>query len=231
MKKSQHNLQTLYPLISSVFCTLVVLANILSTKMVAFPWLELSIPAGLFFYPLTFLCSDLVTEIFGIKKAKTMVYIALAMSLFSFSMIQISLALPNYNREEELAFQNVLGCSRLRILSSLFSYIVSQMTAIYLYTAIKRWTGPAWLWLRGNGSTGLAQMLDTVLIDLCFLWWGLDMSMERVFPIMLFSYAYKLFFNAACTPVLYLLVFSIRARQPEPEPTFHTPIATQGSFL
>ena len=146
-------------------------------------------------------------------------------------MIQTSLALPNYNREEELAFQNVLGCSRLRILSSLFSYIASQIAAIYLYTAIKRRTGPAWLWLRGNGSTGLAQILDTVLIDLCVLWWGLDMTMEQVFPVMLFSYAYKLFFSAACTPILYLLVFLIRGGQAEPKPTFHAPIATQGSLL
>ena len=70
----------LYQWIGAAFCTLVILANILSAKMVAFPWLKLSIPAGLFFYPLTFLCSDLVTEIFGIKKAKAMVYIAFLVS-------------------------------------------------------------------------------------------------------------------------------------------------------
>jgi uncharacterized integral membrane protein (TIGR00697 family) len=227
MTKSK--LQTLYQVIGAVFCTLVVLANILSAKMVSFPWFGLSIPAGLFFYPLTFLCNDLVTEVFGAKKAKTMVYIALGMSLFSFGMIQISLALPSYDKREELMFQNVLGCSSLRIFSSLVSYTVSQIAAIHFYTAIRGWTGPAWLWLRNNGSTGLSQIIDTILIDLLFLWWGLGMSMVQVMPIMFFSYVYKLVFSAACTPFFYFFVFLVRRRQREP--IFHTPIQTQGSPL
>lgn len=205
-------LQLLYQTICASFCVIVVLSNILSAKMVALPLIALSVPAGLIIYPLTFLLSDLVTEIFGAKRAKLMVYIALAMSLLSFCIIQIGLSLPIKGLNDQKAFQAVLGLSGLRIFSSLLSYITSQIVDIRLYAAIKRWTGPKCLWLRNNGSTCISQLVDTVMIDMIFLWWGLGMTMAEVFPIMLFSYAYKAFFSVACTPFFYLLVFLIQER-------------------
>jgi uncharacterized integral membrane protein (TIGR00697 family) len=189
-----------------------VLSNILSVKMVALPLLAFSIPAGLITYPLTFLLSDLVTEVFGAKRAKLMVYIALAMSLLSFGVIQVALMLPESGPDEQTAFQTVLGLSGLRIFSSLISYMTSQLVDIQLYAAIKRWTGPKFLWLRNNCSTCVSQIVDTAMIDLIFLWWGLGMTMAEVAPIMLFSYTYKAFFSVACTPIFYLLVFVIRGR-------------------
>lgn len=205
-------LQAIYQVICASFCVIVVISNILSAKMVTLPFLALSIPAGLITYPLTFLLSDLMTEIFGAKKAKLMVYIALAMSLLSFGMIQIVLLLPESGFDEQKAFQAVLGLSGLRIFSSLSSYLISQLVDIQLYAAIKQWTGPKFLWLRNNGSTCISQIVDTVMIDLIFLWWGLGMTMAEVVPIMLFSYAYKAFFSVACTPIFYFLVFLMRAR-------------------
>jgi uncharacterized integral membrane protein (TIGR00697 family) len=205
-------LQVLYQAICASFCVIVVVSNILSAKMVALPLLALSIPAGLIIYPLTFLLSDLVTEIFGARRAKLMVYIALAMSLLSFGMIHVGLLLPTNSLDEQGAFQTVLGLSGLRIFSSLISYVTSQLVDIQLYAAIKRWTGPKFLWLRNNGSTCVSQIVDTVMIDLIFLWWGLEMTMAEVVPIMLFSYAYKAFFSVACTPVFYLCVFLIQGK-------------------
>lgn len=205
-------LQAIYQVICASFCVIVVISNILSAKMITLPFFALSIPAGLITYPLTFLLSDLVTEIFGAKRAKLMVYIALAMSLLSFGMIQIALLLPESGFDEQKTFQVVLGLSGLRIFSSLISYLTSQLVDIQLYAAIKKWTGPKFLWLRNNGSTCVSQIVDTVMIDLIFLWWGLGMTMTEVAPIMLFSYAYKAFFSVACTPIFYFLVFLIRGR-------------------
>jgi queuosine precursor transporter len=228
-------LQAIYQVICASFCVIVVISNILSAKMVTLPYLALSIPAGLITYPLTFLLSDLVTEIFGAKRAKLMVYIALAMSLLSFGMIQIALLLPESGFDEQKAFQAVLGLSGLRIFSSLISYLTSQLVDIQLYAAIKKWTGPKFLWLRNNGSTCVSQIVDTVMIDLIFLWWGLGMSMAEVVPIMLFSYAYKAFFSVACTPIFYFLVFLIRGRWQSVNQVFSfsntLTIETKGSIL
>jgi uncharacterized integral membrane protein (TIGR00697 family) len=200
----------LYQILSASFCVIVIISNILSAKMVMLPLIHLAIPAGLITYPLTFLLSDLVTEIFGAKRARFMIYMTLGMNLLSLGMIQVGLWLPTTSFDEQIAFQTVLGLSSIRIFSSLTSYAVSQVVDVQLYAAIKRWTGPKWLWLRNNGSTCTAQLVDTILIDLLFLFWGLGMSMAEVLPIIFFSYLYKALFSFACTPLFYLLVFLIR---------------------
>ena len=205
--------QFLYQLLVASFSVIVVLSNILSVKLVKLPWLLPSVPAGLITYPLTFLLSDLVTEIFGARRAKAMVYIALSMSLLSFALIQWGLILPSEQREMQSAFHTVLGLTGVRVFSSLIAYVTAQMVDIHLYAAIKRRTGMKWLWLRNNASTCVSQLVDTVMIDLLFLWWGLSMPMTEVFPILIFSYVYKTFFSAACTPLFYALVFLIRGKK------------------
>lgn len=213
IKVLENQNQMLYQTICASFCVTIVLCNILSAKMTLLPILGFPIPAGLIFYPLTFLLSDLVTEIFGSKKAKLMVYIAFAASLLGFGMIQLSLLLPSATLDDHSAFQAVLGLSGLRIFSSLISYLISQLVGIQLYAAIRLWTGPTFLWLRNNVSACLSQIIDTVIIDLLFLCWGLNMSIADVIPIMLFSYFYKAFASVVCTPLFYLFVFLIRGKK------------------
>ncbi|MCB1213437.1 MAG: queuosine precursor transporter [Chlamydiia bacterium] len=204
--------QIIYQVICSVFSVIVVISSILSAKMIMLPLFHLQVPAGLVIYPITFLLSDLVTEVFGAKYAKLMVYVALAMSLLSFAIIQVGLVLPGTDSETNKAFQTLLGLTGLRIFSSLIAYLTSQIVDIQLYAAIKRWTGPKWLWLRNNGSICISQIIDTVMIDLIFLWWGLGMTLAEVAPIMVFSYLYKACFSIACTPLFYVLVFLVRGK-------------------
>jgi queuosine precursor transporter len=202
---------TLYQTITAAFCVIVVISNIISAKMIRLPYpQDFSIPAGLITYPLTFLLSDLVTEIFGPKRAKLMVYTALAMSLLSFGIIHLALVLPASAQGEQTAFQAVLGLSGLRIFSSLTAYIVAQIVDIQLYALIKRWTSSRFLWVRNNGSTCASQIVDTVIIDIIYLYWGLGMAFTEVAPVMVISYAYKAFFSIASTPLFYLSVFLVK---------------------
>lgn len=207
-------MQILYQIISAAFCVIVVLSNIISAKLIQLPLVQdFSIPAGLIIYPLTFLLSDLVTEIYGAKKAKQMIYIALGMSLLSFGIIQIALLLPASPLENSNAFHATLGLSGLRIFSSLTAYLVAQIVDIQLYALIKIWTRERFLWLRNNGSTLVSQLVDTVIIDIIYLYWGLNMEMTQVLPIMVFSYAYKSLFSATSTPLLYFFLFLIKRWQ------------------
>ena len=130
------------------------------------------------------------------------------MSLLSFCMIQLSLLLPS--NVDDRAFREVLGLSGLRIFSSLTAYIIAQVVDIQLYSLIKSWTGERFLWVRNNGSTCISQLIDTIVIDIIFLYWGLGLSMNIVFPIMVLSYAYKAFFSFAATPLFYVCVHLFR---------------------
>lgn len=202
-----------YNIISAAFCVIVVLSNLISAKMVILPYFSLSIPTGLIAYPLTFLLNNIVTEIFGPKKAKLMVYSAFGMSLLSFLMIEGALLLPTDQIEIQNAFTLVFGLNSLRIFSSLVAYITAQIADIHAYILIKKWTHSRFLWLRNNGSTCISQLIDTIVIDLVFFYWGLQMEMKEILPIMLFSYAYKTLFSLSCTPLFYFCVYFFQRKE------------------
>lgn len=206
------SLFTLYHILSASFCVIVVLSNILSAKLVKVPFFfDLIVPAGLVTYPLTFLISDLVTEVFGTKKARHMVYVTLGMNGLSFAIIYLALLLPAHLDRESAAFQTVLGLSGLRIVASLTAYMISQLVDIQLYSQIKKWTGPRFLWVRNNASTCISQLVDTFLVDIIYLYLGLHMGLQEVVSIMGISYAYKAFFSFAITPLFYLCVYLVRS--------------------
>lgn len=210
---TEKKLLTVYQAICATFCVIVVISNIISAKMVKLPYVEFGVPAGLVTYPLTFLLSDLVTEIFGPRKAKQMVYTALFMNLLGFAIVQLALILPSTNQEDQNTFQLVLGLSGLRIFSSVTAYLIGQIVDIQLYALIKKWTDSRFLWLRNNGATCLSQIVDTIIVDVLFLYLGLGMSWKEVFPIMVASYIYKAFFSIASTPIFYMCVSLIRSNE------------------
>lgn len=203
MSNTLSRMEKSYLVLCTSFTLIAVFSNIISIKLVTLPYLNIQIPAGLLIYPLTFLLSDLVTEIFGVAKAKWMVYVALGMNIFSIGILELALWLPTSNEEHQKAFQIVLGLGTLRIVSSLISYIIAQIVDIQVYASIKKRTGSRYLWLRNNLSTCISQMIDTILIDILYLYWGLGMAFQDVLPIMVFSYLYKAVFSFLLTPLLY----------------------------
>lgn len=195
----------LYSSLCCIFCLLVVLSNILSAKMVLLPLSNLEVPAGLLTYPLTFLIADLVTEIYGKEKAKSMVYTTLGINIACLALIQIVLVLPS--ARTQTAFHEVFELSSLRIFASLTAYFASQIVDIQLYTQIKKLTGNSLLWVRNNGATCISQFLDTIIVDLIYLYGGLGMNLMDVLPVILISFCYKTFFSVLNTPLFYLSVF------------------------
>lgn len=190
----------LYPQLSAAFCTLVVLSNLLSAKMVSL--FGLSLPAGIFTYPLTLLLSNGVNELYGAKLARQMVYTGLGMVVLSLGVIELGLWLPS---TEAAAFKEVFSLSRLRIGASLAAFLTSQLAEVALYARLKRWQGCP-LWLRSSGAVGLAQLVDTLFLDLIFLCWGMGWALQELLPVILFSYSYKALSAIAFTPLLYLLL-------------------------
>lgn len=167
---------------------------------------DFSIPAGLLVYPLSFFLCDLITEIYGTIQAKKMVYLAFGLSLLSCLIITVTLFAPSPTRENYQQFQDVFGLSGILLVASLIAYIVSQTIDIQIYAIIKLWTGEHHLWLRNNGSTWIAQLVDTVIVNFIHLYLGVGMKISEVIFIVLFSYTYKCFSSIAMTPFFYFAV-------------------------
>ncbi|MCH9628051.1 MAG: queuosine precursor transporter [Chlamydiales bacterium] len=186
-------------LIGTTFAGVVLISNLLSAKMVSLPF-GLDIPAGLWVYPFAFVLNNLMTELHGARQAVRMIYLTLALNGLIFVVIQGMLLLS-----VATALYEALKLSGLRIAASLIAYVCSQLVAIAVFTQIRRWTGLSHFWLRLNGSMWIAQLVDTFLIDLIFLYWGLAWDWGLVAPVMLFSFLYKGCFSLILTPLFYRL--------------------------
>ena len=223
--------ESVFAVLMAGFVVVLVLTNIIGVKLfLAFPQ---SMPNGLFgeavtlttgliTYPITFLLTDIVCEVFGRKRANLMVATGFVMSLLTLVLIQISLVLPgapawpsgnpHYGSVAEMqqAFESVFTLPGILILGSMTAYLVAQLMDVKLFHFWKELTHGRHLWLRNNASTMISQLVDTIIVNSIFLGLGLGLDWGLVAKIIAASYLFKLLMAAADTPFIYLGVWLVR---------------------
>ena len=169
----------IYLYLAALFITSLVVSNLIFQKF--FYWYPFDmeifgeplfkISVGLLPYPLTFLITDAISEIYGKKKANQVVIAGIFASFFSLGIIYISQKVPALETSpvSDETFNNVFGNARLAVLASMLSYLFAQFVDIQLYHFWKKLTKGKHLWLRNNFSTFASQFVDTfsVITLLC----------------------------------------------------------------
>lgn len=164
MKQTNKNLI----LLNGIFITSLVVANIISAKIVTF-W-GLVIPAAIVAYPLTFLMTDVIGEIWGKEQANQTVRIGFWCQLISLVLIGLSILLPVApfadNQEQ---FRGVMGSSFRVVLASMVAYLCSQSWDVWIFHKIRE-KNVAHKWVRNNLSTMTSQIIDTaIFITIAFI--------------------------------------------------------------
>lgn len=202
MKKTYSNLLIL----NTVFVTALLIANVAASKVVSF-W-GLTVPAAIVAYPLTFLVTDIIGEIWGKDEANRTVKIGVLCQLISLALISIAVALPVASfADNQEAFESVLGQSARVVVASLVAYLCSQSWDVWVFHKIRdayirkhgSTKGGKWIW--NNASTMTSQIIDTaIFITIGF--WGVVPNL----PAMIISqYVVKWFYALLDTPFFYLL--------------------------
>tara|TARA_X000000950_G_C13851818_1_gene634809 strand:- start:997 stop:1701 length:705 start_codon:yes stop_codon:yes gene_type:complete len=222
----------IFSILMSIFVVTLVLTNIIGTKIFllfdqTFPnglfGSPLALTAGIITYPITFLVTDVTSEIFGKAKASLMVLVGFFCSLLSLVIITIVLNLtPSkvwltgtaYSTLDEivLAFETVFSLPGVLIFASMSAYLIAQLIDVNIFHFIKKITNSKYLWLRNNISTMVSQLIDTIIVNTIFLYFGMGLSFEIVYKIIIANYIIKLIFAAIDTPIVYLIVNFIRKR-------------------
>ena len=171
------------------------------------------ISVGILPYPITFLITDLISEIYGKKKANEVVFGGIIASFFAMGIIYISNIVPatSWSPVSDEIFSTVFGSTSIAVISSMLAYLFAQFVDIQIYHFWKRVTKGKHLWLRNNFSTFLSQFIDTatVLILLC----SFGEIQWRLFSgLLMAGFLFKVIIAALDTPILYLFVFFIRKR-------------------
>ena len=206
----------IYLILASMFIAALVVSNLIFQKF--FYWnpfglfrFELSV--GILPYPITFLITDVISEIYGRKKANQVVIAGIFASAFSMGIILIANYVPSIDSSpvnNEL-FNKVFGLSPIAVLASMLAYLFAQFIDIRIFHFWKRKTKGRHLWLRNNFSTFSSQFIDTftVITLLCSF---------QVLPWSLFStllisgFLFKIVIALLDTPILYFIVYLFRSR-------------------
>lgn len=211
----------IYLFLAALFITSLVVSNLIFQKF--FYWYPFSVhlfgsnlfelSVGILPYPITFLITDLISEIYGKKKANQVVTAGIFASFFSIVILLIAQAVPAIPASpvDDATFDKVFALSPLAVLASMLAYLFAQYIDIRIYHFWKNLTRGKMLWLRNNFSTFASQFIDTftVIVLLCSfgvlpwsMFWGLLVS----------GVLFKILVAALDTPLLYLLVFLFRKK-------------------
>lgn len=221
----------LYCWFTAAFAVILVLTNIIGPKLFLFDagpisaWLNdgeaLTLTAGIITYPLTFWLTDVVSEIWGRKRADLMVIFGFLMSLLMLGILSIARALPpspfwsvpqhgfETGAEMQLAFLGVFSNPGILLFASMFAYLVAQLFDVRLYHFWWRVTKGRHLWIRNNGSTLISQLVDTILVNGIFLRWGYGMEWPAIWSVILAVYVCKAGLAMIDTPLIYLGVRAV----------------------
>jgi len=213
--------QRIYLLLGALFITSLVVSNLIFKKF--FYWypfdIELfgekifEISVGILPYPITFLITDLISEIYGKKSANQVVVVGIVASFFSMLIVFVANAVPatEWAPVKDEMFSVVFGSTSIAVLASMLAYLFAQFVDIHIYHYWKRLTKGKHLWLRNNFSTFLSQFIDTATVLLLLCSFG-EISWERFAGLLAGGFIFKVMIAALDTPLLYLGVHLFRKR-------------------
>ena len=201
--------------LATLFATCLLVANIIAVKLVSIGgWF---VPAGVIAYPLTFLFTDVIAELYGRKIASRVVWVGFGASVLMVILVFGGKLLPPApSWEDQPAYESILGMVDRITLASMIAYLVSQHHDVFAFHFWRQKTKGRFLWLRNNASTMVSQALDTGLF-ITIAFWGVY-STEILLNMLRTQYIIKLAIAACDTPFCYMLVGLLRERVKQTPP-------------
>ncbi len=228
--------ERVYLVLAGTFVTLLVLTNIVGTKLFSSPLNpEWALTTGILTYPFTFLATDIVSEVYGKKRADFMVVVGFCMSMLMLLILQMAMRVPPHpawvtdmgffadgwragaDMPEQTglqgyqhAFESVFAVNGILLFGSMLAYATAQLTDNFLFHSLKRLTHGKYLWLRNNASTWVSQLVDTLIVNSILFYLGFGMELMLGLQIMMVIYLHKVIIAALDTPLVYLGVYLVR---------------------
>jgi len=121
------------------------------------------VAVGVLPYPITFLCTDFISELYGRNRASQVVWMGFILNLWVVAVLWVGGALPG---TEAPAFFEIRRLAFGAVAASMIAYLVAQLVDVHVFHFWKKLTNNKHLWLRNNGSTLVSQLVDTTAVIL-----------------------------------------------------------------
>lgn len=187
--------------LNGFFVISLLVSNVTASKIISIG--NLIVPAAVVAYAITFLCTDVIGELYGKEEANKTVRLGFILQLFSIGLLYVAIKLPPapFMVEYNEVFQQVLGQSLRVVIASLIAYTISQFNDVYIFHKLKDIHGSKHKWLRNNLSTITSQLIDTsIFITIAF--YGI---VPNLWALILGQFTIKVVLALLDTPFFYLL--------------------------
>ncbi|MFC1918481.1 queuosine precursor transporter [Chloroflexota bacterium] len=202
------NISHRFVIITAIFVTCLITANIIAVKIVSFG--SVILPAAIFVFPVSYIFGDVLTEVYGYRSARRVIWLGFICNLvfvFFAWLGQILPPAPFWKGQE--AYESILGYTPRLLVASFSGYLVGEFANSFILAKMKILTRGRWLWSRTIGSTIVGQGLDTsVFITLAFI------GTASFAPVMLlYHWLAKIAIEAAATPLTYAVVKDLKKKE------------------
>ena len=204
----------IYLYLAAIFIAALVVCNLIANKFITIDlgFKTFVISSGVLPYPITFLITDILSEIYGKKKTGRIVWVGFGASLFVLGVLLLAqqfTAIAGSPVDDE-TFNKVFGNSWRVIFASMTAYLCAQLIDVRIYHFWKEKTAGKHLWLRNNFSTVFSQLVDTTLV-VCVLFLGIRSNSE-ILQFILDGWLFKILCAFIDTPLLYASTSLIRKK-------------------
>src|SRR5216117_434859 len=158
----------LFVVATGLFVASLIAANIIAVKQIAIgDWF---VPAGVVIFPLSYILGDVLTEVYGYRSARRVIWLGFLCNLVVVGAIWVAglwPAAPFW--KDQPAWNSILGFTPRLLMASFLAYLVGEFTNSFVLARMKIFTEGRWLWSRTIGSTVVGEGLDSlVFITLAF---------------------------------------------------------------
>ena len=209
--KGNKTVSMTFLLIAAAYVTCLLLSNIIAGKMWAVTE-NITLPAAVILFPVTYIFGDIFTEVYGFKKARIIIWLGFACSFFAVGIYLITIALPHPGFwEGQEAYATVMGTTPRVAVASFAGYLFGEFSNSIVLSKLKVKTNGSKLWLRTILSTVVGEGFDSVIFITISFWGTMDNS--TVLQMILFQYLFKVIYEVLFTPVTYKIVDVVKKKE------------------
>jgi len=203
-----------YIILAGIFIASLVTCNLIANKFVTVDlgFKVFIVSAGILPYPLTFLVTDLISELYGQRKANLVVFSGFIASMFVLLFLWLGSqfeAIPG-SIVNDSTYNSVFQNAWRLIAASMVAYLFAQFVDVRIFHFWKKLTNGKHLWLRNNGSTVASQLVDTTLV-ICILFVGVWKT-DQILSAIRDGWLFKMLMALIDTPIIYGIIHLLKGR-------------------
>lgn len=210
MQKETRNVSSLYVVLGCLFVSCLLISNMIAGKLISI--FGMVLPAAVILFPVTYIFGDVLTEVYGFKRSRLIIWTGFACNLFMAALFMLVVAMPHPEFWQfQDAYAAVLGMTPRVVAASLVAYFLGEFSNSVILSKMKLFTRGKWLFSRTIGSTIVGEGIDTVVfITIAFAG---TVPPSVLFSMMIAQYIFKVLYEIAATPLTYLAVGWVKKKE------------------